>query len=35
MSGEGLVPKIDLDLGTGSEPVLDFGYVSFESLPVF
>ena len=29
------MPKINLDLGTGSEPVLDFGYVSFESLPVF
>ena len=30
-SEEGFGPKIDLDLGTGSEPVRDFG----ESLPVF
>jgi len=32
---EGFGPKIDLDLRTGSEPVLDFGEVSSESLPVF
>jgi len=35
VSGEDLVPKIDLDLGIGSEPVLDFGDVSSESLPIF
>ena len=35
VSEEGLGPKIDLDLGTGNEPVLDFGDVSSESLPVF
>jgi len=35
VSEEDSVPKIDLDLGTGSEPVLDFGDVSSESLPVF
>ena len=29
------VPKINLDLGTGSEPVLDFKDNSSESLPVF
>ena len=35
VSKEDLVPKIDLDLGTGPELVLDFGDVSSESLPVF
>jgi len=35
VSGEDSVPKIALDLGTGSEPVLDFDVVSSESLPVF
>ena len=35
VSGEGSVPKIDLDLGAGSKPVLDFGDVSTEFLPVF
>ena len=32
---EDLVPKIDLDSGTGFEPVLDFRDISFESLPIF
>ena len=35
VSEENLVLKIDLDFVTGSEPVLDFGDVSSESLPVF
>ena len=35
VSKEDLVPKIDLDLGTRSETVLDFGDVSSESLLVF
>ena len=35
VSEEDLVPKIDLDFETGSEPVLDFGDVSSDSLPVF
>ena len=35
VSEEDFVPKIDLDLGIGFEPVRAFGEVSFESLPVF
>ena len=35
VSEDNLEPKIDLDLGTRSEPVLDFGDASSESLPVF
>jgi len=35
VSKEGFGPKIDLDLGTVSELVRDFGEVSSESLPVF
>jgi len=34
-SEEGFGPKIDLDLGTGAEPVRDFGGVGSESLTVF
>ena len=34
-SREDSVRKIDLDLGTEFEPVLDFGDVSTESLPIF
>ena len=33
--GENSVPKIDLNLRIGSEPVLDFGDVNTESLPIF
>ena len=35
VSEKDLVLKIDLDLETGSEPVLDFGDVSSQSLPIF
>jgi len=35
VSEEDLEPKIDLDLGTRSDPVLDFGDVSSRSLHVF
>jgi len=35
VSGEDSVPKNNLDLETGSEPVLSFGDVSRESLHVF
>jgi len=35
VSEDNLEPKIDLDLGTRSEPVLDFGDASSESLSVF
>ena len=35
VSGEDSVPKIDVDLGTGSEPILDFGNVSSKFVPVF
>jgi len=35
VSGEDSGPKMDLDLGTGFEPVLDFEDVSTESLPIF
>ena len=32
---EGFGPKIDVVLGTGAEPIRDFGGVGSESLPVF
>jgi len=35
VSEEGFGLKINLDLGTGSEPVCDFRKVSSETLPVF
>jgi len=34
-SEEGFRQKIDLNLGTGAEPVHDFGDVGSESLPIF
>ena len=35
ISEEGFGPRIDLDLGIGSEPVRDFGKTTSEPLPVF